>query len=780
MAGFESPINARAEPGSKPPPDPFGARRSCSKVFTPKKREHDRPPNALHLFAEGSRAGQASCSVMWLSPEPEKGIPVQRKLGGFGSAAPCDLEIRARSLRGRELDSFEIEVHSPSGALPYHHHPVSGLGLREPEAFRRYVLSRLDRLGKGLDLDDGPLRAREVRDELVSLGHDLFRELFRGELLAIYRECRDVVSTLLVTTDEPWIPWEILHSGEPGDDFFCARFEMGRWLSGDTTPVGNKRIRKALLLGGDGDLAGAEAEIRDLDRRLDRRPRLEKRTFSPARFRDVVADLRSGNSDLVHYAGHGLHEEGRGGENRLALADRPFRAHHLSPAWRHALRRARPLVVSNSCRAARLEPSLAGLDGWPARWVRTFGCSAFVAPLWTVGDSAGRTFSSAFYDSLFRGRTLAQAVLAGRRAVRTAEPHGLSWLAYTLYAHPNACVHFGAESQPDAVLGRQSPTDWIPALRRTCIAAGPGIEPASSPSASPSTGGPAPFEGSIRALRTLLPPIRGARFLPGTTRASWTAVVTGVSGRRVVPVAALVLSILLWLLAGVEFGDRTLRLSRFPEPFDSSVPSPSHSSPSDQPFADFAPFEPIHQPSTAEAHSDVHPFSDTALLPRMPITPGRLVVLGLDDNTGQPSDRIADAARSVLRARIADLFVLIPEASTLRGAPTRWAEALLGRATGLPAPDGLGPWGSEWILALSVRRSILPEAETRDGEARSAAVVSIRWALHSSVRGEVSARDATLETAPVSSTGSSLEDALDRSLREIYDYLDGGLGRKHP
>ena len=72
------------------------------------------------------------------------------------------------------------------------------------------------------------------------------------------------------------------------------------------------------------------------------------------------------------------------------------------------------------------------------------GVGAVIAPLWSVEDALARDFARVFYDQLRSqpGGTVGQAVRQARRHVRDAAPDNPTWLAYTLYAHPNARVRW--------------------------------------------------------------------------------------------------------------------------------------------------------------------------------------------------------------------------------------------------------------------------------------------------------------------------------------------------
>lgn len=67
--------------------------------------------------------------------------------------------------------------------------------------------------------------------------------------------------------------------------------------------------------------------------------------------------------------------------------------------------------------------------------------AARLHPLWSVTDALAMQFSRAFYGALLRPEspaTLAEAVWHARTAIR--QPDDPTWLAYSLFAHPNATV----------------------------------------------------------------------------------------------------------------------------------------------------------------------------------------------------------------------------------------------------------------------------------------------------------------------------------------------------
>ena len=95
-----------------------------------------------------------------------------------------------------------------------------------------------------------------------------------------------------------------------------------------------------------------------------------------------------------------------------------------------------PLVVLNACRIGQAPSTRSEVGGFAETFLRG-GAGAFVGCLWSVGDQPAREFVAAFYAALDDGSHASPRPRspAGRRRARGGD---LSWLAYTVYAHPDA------------------------------------------------------------------------------------------------------------------------------------------------------------------------------------------------------------------------------------------------------------------------------------------------------------------------------------------------------
>ncbi len=376
------------------------------------------------------------------------------------SSLPTDLEIRISTEDTPGATRLRYVLHSPSGKVDYTHSELEGkTEIRaRPREYQERMLACLEKLGRGLASDGSELVRDEVARELEGIGRELYKELFPRALKVEYEQFRTRVSTLLIVSDEPWIPWELIKPHGKGfdDDFLSCRFELTRWLAGDTTPA--KELAAANLLcfeagrpPGVKPLSHAAKESRLVHELATGRDDIESLIVPDASRDAVVGKLQIGGAGILHFVGHGKFEAGEPNVSRFLLTDgTSFRPRDLSYDVESRIRQDRPLVFFNSCQVAQQGYTLSRLGGWVQRWILDCGCGAFLGPQWSVSDESALLFARSFYKALKEGETIGLAALRARLAVREKNPGDAAWLAYTVYAHPNATLRLGS----DAVLAR--------------------------------------------------------------------------------------------------------------------------------------------------------------------------------------------------------------------------------------------------------------------------------------------------------------------------------------
>lgn len=309
--------------------------------------------------------------------------------------------------------------------------------------------------------------AEDVDRRMKKLGQNLWAMLLPDELKALYAAERAAWAnkTLLILSDEPHLPWELVwpydSAGQWSDDApWCGTLLMTRWLRKDGRGNGNEMAPGALALSRLmvlaptysllSNLKGAQREQEML---LELAVSYGVRNVSPSQptWGKVLDLLEEGDYDWLHVAAHGnFHAASPDGDSALWLAhDRALTPQDLAgPEIAAHLTAVRPGFFFNACQVGRQGWALTRIGGFANRLIGT-GAGLFIAPQWEVLDDSALAFAREFYSALLDQKTVANAVRSARLAIRAAgDP---TWLAYTVYAHPNARLS-SANSKKDGSL----------------------------------------------------------------------------------------------------------------------------------------------------------------------------------------------------------------------------------------------------------------------------------------------------------------------------------------
>lgn len=272
---------------------------------------------------------------------------------------------------------------------------------------------------------------------LAGRGAQLCEELLPKDLRHTLWELLGKARTLLILSDEVWIPWELLRLRDPDDPasgpFLVEAFSVTRWLLGASLVLDLPLRRIALVAPLDATLPSVPVEIERM--RSLASPGREVVEI-PARSREVNGALASGQFDGLHFAGHGY--DWFGGRRRwsILLEDGEFDPAFLyGPAGR--LRHAQPMVFLNACHSGRGATSLTGMGGLASAFINA-GAGAFIGSHWELKDTQASAFSEEVYRHLLAGMEIGEAVRTARLALRERFPGGHGWLMYTVFAHPLA------------------------------------------------------------------------------------------------------------------------------------------------------------------------------------------------------------------------------------------------------------------------------------------------------------------------------------------------------
>ena len=270
-----------------------------------------------------------------------------------------------------------------------------------------------------------------------NIGRNLWDSIIPNELKQEYWLFNSQIESIVVNSEEPWIPWEIIKPYDQDlsrdDPFWCENFAFSRWLSGrgpeerlqpgSVLPVAPD---KAILDHLKEEVAFME-QLDDLYSSITCHPHCHN-------YADVVDWLKNKNFCIMHFTSH------------CQLKDQSIQLNHydLRPTditTKFGGMRCRPLIFINACHSGRTGFSLTLLGGWPKQFVVHAQAGAFIGTMWEIDDLLAVQFAKTFYTKLIKERqSIADAFRSARENIRKAEPHNSSWLAYVLYADPYAQI----------------------------------------------------------------------------------------------------------------------------------------------------------------------------------------------------------------------------------------------------------------------------------------------------------------------------------------------------
>jgi hypothetical protein len=287
------------------------------------------------------------------------------------------------------------------------------------------------------------VNAREGRNGLFTflrgIGLAVADELpaeFWGLLAAVAQRVAPQPPTLLLLSEDPYIPWELAVVEPRLDDqrppFLAAQAVVGRWAlhknRPKTPPTRVDFTGMAVVRGVYKDmprLKAAEEEAEDL-----------KRTYQAApveAVRDDVLKLLGGSppASLLHFAVHGIYDP-QSSYDGLVLVD----GQYLDPFdISGAVLPGAPFVFLNACQVGSGREILGSYQGVAAAFLYA-GAAAVVAPLWSVSDTVAREIALRFYSQALGGPAAAELLRAERAAFGPSSLSAAS-LAYQFFGHPS-------------------------------------------------------------------------------------------------------------------------------------------------------------------------------------------------------------------------------------------------------------------------------------------------------------------------------------------------------
>ncbi|MCB9137699.1 MAG: CHAT domain-containing protein [Caldilineaceae bacterium] len=393
-----------------------------------------RPVETVRLMLEVTATSMTGASVRATS----RSIP----LGPEVEPPELLLQVTSAEVAGQArlyFTLFEGDVVSDLGFTPF---------TADPRAYAERLFARLEHLAQDADEANPALSAQQER-ELQQIGWRLWHQLTPQLLKDEYWRKREAWAgkALLLLSDEPYIPWELLWPYSPAEEVsdehpWGVSLRMVRWLRsngndrGYPGPPAALRLSPMACIAPRVGLPMGPAE-QEMVQALVQQHALSDLSPGDCTYDAVSALLETEDYAWLHVASHGYFDGGDPDAGAcIELEGGALCADAIcGPYIEGRIERNRPGVFLNTCHSGRQAWSVSRLGGWANAFIGS-GAGLFIAPLWSVADDAAYRFAQAFYSALLDGKTVAEAARSSRGALYA--PGDSTWLAYTVYAYPHA------------------------------------------------------------------------------------------------------------------------------------------------------------------------------------------------------------------------------------------------------------------------------------------------------------------------------------------------------
>ncbi|MBN1626984.1 MAG: alpha/beta fold hydrolase [Deltaproteobacteria bacterium] len=280
-------------------------------------------------------------------------------------------------------------------------------------------------------------------------GKRLGEMILPPEVSIILKKMKERYMVVVHDADSSRIPWETVAvdgwfpAKEAGLSrrYLAENLSVAKWLEERRQ---DDVLNLLLVVNPTGDLNGASKEGERIRAIFTDNPavKIYELREKDATKGALLRAFRSGEYDVIHYAGHAFFDAADPAGSGIICAEKQI----LSGRELAGIGNLPSLVFFNACEAARVrngrDLGKRHLD-MPRRIERNVGLAEaflrggvanYVGTYWPVGDEAAKVFSEAFYTSLLKGFTMGESLQTARKAIAGKS---IDWADYVHYGDFN-------------------------------------------------------------------------------------------------------------------------------------------------------------------------------------------------------------------------------------------------------------------------------------------------------------------------------------------------------
>lgn len=351
----------------------------------------------------------------------------------------------------REIKYFTIDKNKHRWPIDYDSVIVEG----GEERVKRLWKDLSDIVGELVQVSVSGNRLKSIWLNLIALGKELGEVVIPPKLLSDSATWPEG-SIIMVSTNEEWIPWELIYDGNKfwGEKFVLARIPRipgyGAFHASDEAVKRNAPLRLSKIVNVIGGKLKPESILDQISCLFANIQAKSVRVESIERA--TLAELSQAleEADLIHFTCHGHTEP-----PRFQLADNHSLMYCLTPINLKALpEMSDSIVFANTCSSAIITSFLGELRNFGWEFYKK-GTAAYIGTLGLVPTVHAVAFAQEFYKWLLDDHTVGGALRYAKSQVE--QEKNPFWLLYSLYGDPFARKAITSQRQSPADTDQQMP-----------------------------------------------------------------------------------------------------------------------------------------------------------------------------------------------------------------------------------------------------------------------------------------------------------------------------------